>query len=112
MGFLLAETWKRLSPDYFNYLEVAEAMIQVEGAMSSGRYRRAIVESFAWREIGQVSVGPRLRPPDARSHTFSSRTLLPGWGPITCNELSGARADGWDCSTSLGDAIYSGGKNG
>jgi len=78
MGFLLAETWKRLSPDYFNYLEVAEAMIEVEGAMSGGRYRRAMVESFAWREIGQVNVGPRLRPPDARSHTFSSRTLLPG----------------------------------
>jgi hypothetical protein len=78
MGFLLAETWKRLSPDYFNYLEIAEAMIEIEGVMSGGRYRRAMVESFAWREIGRVRAGPRLRPPDARSHTFSRRTLVPG----------------------------------
>jgi hypothetical protein len=78
MGFALAETWKRLSADYFTYLRVAETMIEVEAAMSGGRYRRAMVESFAWREIGRVSVGPRLAPPDARSHAFSSRTLVPG----------------------------------
>jgi hypothetical protein len=77
MGFALAEMWKRLSADYLTYLEVAEAMIEIEGLMTGGRYRRAMAESFAWREIGQVSVGPRLLPPDARSHSFSSRTLLP-----------------------------------
>jgi hypothetical protein len=80
MGFALAETWKRLSADYFTYLDVAEAMIEVEATTSSGRYRRAMVESFNWREIGRVSVGPRLRPPDERSHFFSPRTLLPGMG--------------------------------
>ena len=47
--------------------------------MSGGRYRRAMVESFDWREIGRVTVGPRLRPPDARSHAFSARTLGPGF---------------------------------
>jgi hypothetical protein len=45
--------------------------------MSGGRYRRAVVESFVWREIGSVTVGPRLRPPDARSHTHSARTITP-----------------------------------
>ena len=45
--------------------------------MSGGRYRRALVESFAWREIGSVIVGPRLRPPGPRSHTHSVRTITP-----------------------------------
>jgi hypothetical protein len=80
MGFALAETWKRLTADYFTYLDVAETMVEIDAATSGGRYRRAMVESFAWREIGRVSAGPRLRPPDARSHFFSPRTLLPGMG--------------------------------
>ncbi|MGO9420940.1 hypothetical protein [Roseiarcus sp.] len=78
MGFMLAETWKRLSADYFTYLAVAETMIEIEGAMSGGRYRRALVESFAWREIGRVSAGPRLAPPGPLSHSHSARTLVPG----------------------------------
>jgi hypothetical protein len=36
-----------------------------------------MVESFAWREIGRVRAGPRLRPPDERSHFHSPRTLTP-----------------------------------
>ena len=78
MGFVLAETWKRLSADFFTYKDVAAQLIQSNRLMSGGRYQRAIAESFGWREIGDVSVGPRLHPPDARSHSFSSRTLLPG----------------------------------
>ena len=46
--------------------------------MSGGRYRRAIVESFDWREIGRATVGPRLKPPGPRSHTHSARTITPG----------------------------------
>ena len=45
--------------------------------MSGGRYRRAIVESFVWREIGRATVGPRLKPPGPRSHTHSARTITP-----------------------------------
>ena len=77
MGFMLAETWKRLTADYFTYLDVAETMVAIEAAMSGGRYRRAMVESFAWREIGQVSAGPRLAPPGPRSHPHSARTVAP-----------------------------------
>ncbi len=77
MGFALAETWNRLSADYFTYEQVAEAFVETDDLMSGGRYRRAIVESFDWREIGRVSVGPRLAPPDARSHTHSARTITP-----------------------------------
>jgi hypothetical protein len=78
MGSALAETWKRLTADYFTYLDVAETLIEVEAAMSGGRFRRAMIESFDWREIGRVNVGPRLRPPDVRSHFHSARTLAPG----------------------------------
>jgi hypothetical protein len=78
MGFALAETWKRLTADYFTYLDVAKTMIAVEAGVTGGRYRRAMVESFDWREIGRVAVGPRLAPPGPRSHSHSARTLVPG----------------------------------
>ncbi len=46
MGVALAETWKRLQADYFSYQEVAETMLDVEAALSGGRYRRALAERF------------------------------------------------------------------
>ena len=78
MGFALAETWKRLSAAYFTYEEVARALVETDALMGGGRYRRAIGESFDWREIGRAKVGPRLAPPDERSHSHSARTLAPG----------------------------------
>ncbi len=77
LGQAFAETWKRLSPQYLDYADVADALLAVDRSMSGGRFRRAIVESFQWREIGEVRVGPRLSPPDERSHAFSARTLRP-----------------------------------
>ena len=77
LGVALAETWKRLSPDFFTYTEVAEALLAVDRALSGGRYRNEIVESFVWREIGSVMVGPRLARPDESSHVFSDRTIIP-----------------------------------
>ncbi len=78
MGFALAQTWKQLSADYFSYLDVAEAMIGTEALMGGGRYRRAMIESFDWREIGKFRAGPRLAPPGPQSHSHSARTLVPG----------------------------------
>jgi hypothetical protein len=77
LGFVLAETWRRLSPDFFDYAEVADVLLAVDRVLTGGCYRRAIVESFTWREIGRVTVGPRLSPPDKASHAFSGRTILP-----------------------------------
>ncbi len=76
-GAALAETWKRLSPDFFTYIEVAEVLLAVDRALSGGRYRNEIIESFVWREIGSVTVGPRLKRPDESSHAFSDRTIVP-----------------------------------
>jgi hypothetical protein len=77
MGLALAQTWGRLSPDFFSYENVAAELMLTELALSGGRYQRAFAESFEWREIGRVSAGARLRPPNRNSHTFSPRTLVP-----------------------------------
>jgi hypothetical protein len=76
-GKALAETWHRLRADDFSYLEVARILIAVDTAMTGGRFRRALVESFDWREIGRATVGPRLKPPGPNSHTHSPRTITP-----------------------------------
>lgn len=77
LGLAFADTWKRLSPRHLDYADVADILLAVDRALSGGRFRRAIVESFQWREIGTVRIGPRTTPPDERSHAFSARTLLP-----------------------------------
>jgi hypothetical protein len=79
LGVLLAETWKRLSAQYLSYDDVGRVMLAVDGALSGGRYRQEIFESFDWREIGRVRVGPRLAQDEA-SHTNSARTLRPEMG--------------------------------
>jgi hypothetical protein len=76
-GKALAETWQRLRADDFSYLKVAQILIAIDTAMTGGRFRRAIVESFDWREIGRAKVGPRLKPPGPNSHTHSPRTITP-----------------------------------
>jgi hypothetical protein len=77
LGVALAETWKRLSGQFLSYDDVARVLLAVDGALSGGRYRQEILESFDWREIGRVRVGPRLQPPDETSHAHSERTLTP-----------------------------------
>jgi hypothetical protein len=77
LGVALAETWKHLSPDYFDYAEVAATLLAVDRALSGGRYQEEMTESFVWREIGAVTVGPRLARPDESSHGHSARTLVP-----------------------------------
>jgi hypothetical protein len=76
-GRALAETWQRLRADDFSYLDVGLTLIEVDRLMSGGRFRRALAESFNWREIGRAIVGPRLKPPGANSHTYSPRTVTP-----------------------------------
>ncbi len=80
MGMALAETWKRLKADDFSYMDVGLTMIEVDAATSGGRFRRALLESFDWREIGRATVGPRLKPPGPRSHAHSARTITPDIG--------------------------------
>ena len=77
LGVALAETWTRLSPDHLRYARVGEVLLEVDRELSGGRYRRAIINSLLWRDIGSAVVGPRLAPPGADSHAFSPRTSCP-----------------------------------
>ncbi len=90
LGVALAETWKRLSPDHLHYADVGEILLEVDRELSGGRYRRAIINSLRWREIGTAVVGPRLAPPGAYSHAVSARTLVPehrhGLPPLSYRE--------------------------
>jgi hypothetical protein len=77
LGVALADTWKRLSPDFLNYVDVGDALLDVELELSGGRFRRLIRNNFLWREIGLVRVGPQLSPPGPESHALSARTVTP-----------------------------------
>jgi hypothetical protein len=80
LGNALAFAFQRLSPHSLNYDDVAAVLLDADEVLSGGRYRRLITRNFELRDIGLVTVGPRLVPPDASSHAFSSRTLPPEAG--------------------------------
>ena len=75
LGSALAETWKRMSADFFHYAGFAKLLLGVDQELTGGRCRAEMIESFAWREIGTVTVGPRLAK--MPSHSQSSRTIVP-----------------------------------
>jgi hypothetical protein len=77
LGVALAETWKRLSPDHLDYEDVAATLLAVDRTLTGGRYGDAMRDSFDWRELGRVTVGPRRKPPDESSHAFSGRAFMP-----------------------------------
>jgi hypothetical protein len=79
-GVCLAAALTRLSPHHLNYHDVAAVLLEVDQDLNHGRYQRLIRRDFELRGIGRVAVGPRLTRPDASSHAFSSRTLLPEAG--------------------------------
>ena len=77
LGYYLAETWSRLSPDYLDYDKVGATILEVDLEATGGCYERAIARNLRLRDIGLVRVGPRRAPPTTRSHAVSARTLLP-----------------------------------
>jgi len=77
VGHNLAATWSAINADDFSYAVVAETMLKVDSDLSGGRFRKAIDESFRWREIGEVPLGPRRPKAIPHSHLQSARTVLP-----------------------------------
>lgn len=71
-GILRALVGRRVS-----YAAVAATALAVEQQLTGGRFARALADSFAWRGIGRICIGPQLRPVPARSHLDSARTFLP-----------------------------------
>ncbi|MGZ2257231.1 hypothetical protein [Roseobacter sp. A03A-229] len=77
MGTYLADTWQKLSRQNLNFVDVAEAFLEVDRAHTGGRFEKIIVGNFHLRDIGIVDVGPQLEPLGKDSHANSVRTMLP-----------------------------------
>ena len=77
LGFYLAETWRRLSPDWFSYATLGRTMLAVDRDLGERRFQEAISSSFRWREIGAVQIGPRQSDSQRDSHLRSARTVTP-----------------------------------
>lgn len=77
LGFYLAETWRRLSPDNLSYADVGRMLLAVDRGVSGGRFQNIIRTNLQWRAIGEVRVGPRLRMPGPESHFDLPRVFLP-----------------------------------
>lgn len=76
LGYYLAESWSRLSPDFLGYDDVAATLLAVDLEATAGRYESLIARNMLLRDINLVRVGPRLSPPAAKSQAFSQGTLM------------------------------------
>jgi hypothetical protein len=81
LGVYLARCWRRLRGDPVTYAGVMSEFLAVDREATGGRYARLIRNNAHYRDIGRVEVGPRLTPPDARSHIGSVRTIIPKEAP-------------------------------
>lgn len=77
MGFALANVWKRLSIETLDYADVYETFLEVDQELTNARFERLIRRNMLRRGIGVIKAGPRLSPPDEKSHAFSGRTSMP-----------------------------------
>ena len=74
LGTGLAHAWRRLSPSYLTYLDVLDALLDVDRYLTGGRFARPIWESFAWREIDSAGrPEPRSGPHAAVSRVGRRR---------------------------------------
>jgi hypothetical protein len=78
LGRRLALTWKQLPADGLTFSQVAVAFLTADRSLTGWRYQSAIVDDFAWREIGQTRA---LAPPAPVSGEAARRTLLQ---PLLC----------------------------
>ncbi|GBD43467.1 hypothetical protein HRbin40_00940 [bacterium HR40] len=76
-GRIVAGTIRGLAGVRLSFASLVQAALQAERRVSNGRFARTLRDSFAWRGIGTIEVGPLLRPQPARSHLGSARTFVP-----------------------------------
>jgi hypothetical protein len=81
VGRLLARCWSGLRGGPVTYARVMAGLLAADRAAAGGRHARIIRNNAYLRDIGRVEVGPRLTPPDARSHSCSARTITPTEAP-------------------------------
>ena len=77
VGTLLAETWRRLSPEGLGYDDVGRVLLAVDRGLTDGRYQRIIRVNLDRRAIGRARVGPRLTGRSANSHVDLPRVFMP-----------------------------------
>ena len=78
LGRRLAITWRQLPADGLTFSQVAATFLTADRSLTGWRYQDAIVEDFAWREIGQTRP---LGPPAPLSGAAARRALLQ---PLLC----------------------------
>ncbi|SFK33011.1 hypothetical protein SAMN04488498_10541 [Mesorhizobium albiziae] len=91
VGIYLAETWRRLSPDYLGYDDVGRTLFAVDQMLTGGRYSRIIDVNLRRRAIGAARVGPQLAPRDRKSHFELPRVFMPERQSNCCRRRSSYR---------------------
>ena len=96
LGNYLAETWRRLSPDNLGYADVGRTLLGVDRMLNGGRFESIIRTNLHWRSIGEVRIGPRLRPPGPHTHVDLPRVFVPpargGIRAVGCPTASATRS--------------------
>ncbi len=60
VGRCLAFVWERLTADDLRYVDVGHLFLDADRDVTGGRFEQLVFDSFAWREIGAVTPGPRI----------------------------------------------------
>ena len=71
IGLCLVFIITRTSPHFVNYADVGETLLAADRWLSGGRYVDDFRADLVWREIGIVSVGPRVPSHDGDEHGHS-----------------------------------------
>jgi hypothetical protein len=77
LGVALLAMLDGLSADHVSYAGLGRRLLEFDRASSGGQFQRLIRNNLAWRQIGEIPVGPRLAEPDETSHACSARTSRP-----------------------------------
>ena len=76
IGTYLAQTLWDLDPDFLDYGDVADTLLDVDERETGGRYADIIDSNFERRGIGILHAGPRFEP-KRQGRLPSRRTVLP-----------------------------------
>lgn len=103
LGYLLAKTWTKLSPDNFRYVDVIHALLDADRELN-GKYQDTIRSCFAWRNITQFPANSLLgkpiridecymqQPYDAAAALVNPETRVAGLMMATSGRFDGGHA--------------------
>ena len=91
LGAALAGLWSRLPADHLSFEKVGRVFAAVDRELNGGRYEHYIVESFAWREIGEIPPGPELEDEKHDDSAEDNVILRYPWAPSHRERMEWAR---------------------